>query len=108
MHANHYYCKHKQMETNTAAAQPAALAQPTRLDISRALVVSGDPGLSAGVLAGELNVSPLVLSFHLKFLTKNYCTQSMNNHEIVRCNPASVNQSVDNDVRSRLSDTSKP
>ena len=56
------------METKTAVTQLAALAHPTRLDIFRALVVSGDSGLSAGTLGDRLNVSPQVLSFHLKEL----------------------------------------
>ena len=56
------------METNTAVTQLAALAHPTRLDIFRALVVSVDSGLSADTLADRLNVSPQVLSFHLKDL----------------------------------------
>lgn len=68
MLANNYYWAHRHMETNTAATQLAALAQPTRLDIFRALVVAGDSGLSAGALADRLNVSPQALSFHLKEL----------------------------------------
>lgn len=56
------------METNIAAAKLAALAQPTRLDIFRALVVVGPSGLSAGVLAEQLAATPSVLSFHLKEL----------------------------------------
>ena len=56
------------METNNAAAKLAALAQPTRLDIFRALVVAGAPGLPAGALAEQLGVAPPVLSFHLKVL----------------------------------------
>jgi len=56
------------METNNAAAKLTALAQPTRLDIFRALVVAGAPGLSAGALAEQLGVAPPVLSFHLKEL----------------------------------------
>lgn len=56
------------METNTAAGKLAALAQPTRLDVFRALVVAGPAGLSAGALAEEVGVAPSVLSFHLKEL----------------------------------------
>lgn len=56
------------MESKYAAALLASLAQPTRLDIFRALVVAGSPGLAAGSLAEQLGVSAPVLSFHLKEL----------------------------------------
>lgn len=56
------------METKNAAALLASLAQPTRLDVFRALVVAGPAGLIAGALAEQLGVSAPVLSFHLKEL----------------------------------------
>ena len=56
------------METKDAAALLASLAQPTRLDVFRALVVAGSNGLAAGILAEQLGVSAPVLSFHLKEL----------------------------------------
>lgn len=56
------------METKNAAALLGSLAQPTRLDIFRALVVAGSNGLAAGVLAEQLGASAPVLSFHLKEL----------------------------------------
>ena len=56
------------MQTKTAAALLASLAQPTRLDVFRALVVAGASGIAAGVLAEQLRVSAPVLSFHLKEL----------------------------------------
>ncbi len=56
------------METKIAASILASLAQPTRLDVFRALVVAGKPGLAAGALAEKLGVSATVLSFHLKEL----------------------------------------
>ena len=59
------------METKNAASLLASLAQPTRLDIFRALVVAGDSGLAAGTLAEQLGVSAPVLSFHLKELRVN-------------------------------------
>jgi ArsR family transcriptional regulator len=46
----------------------AALAQPVRLRVFRALVVAGPPGLTPGSLAEQLEVSPTTLSFHLKEL----------------------------------------
>jgi ArsR family transcriptional regulator, arsenate/arsenite/antimonite-responsive transcriptional repressor len=56
------------METKTAASILASLAQPTRLDVFRALVVAGNSGLAAGALAEKLGVNATVLSFHLKEL----------------------------------------
>lgn len=46
----------------------AALAQVQRLRAFRALVVAGPDGLTPGVLAEQLGVSPSALSFHLKEL----------------------------------------
>lgn len=47
----------------------AALAQAQRLRTFRALVVAGPAGLTPGVIAEQLAVSPSALSFHLKELT---------------------------------------
>lgn len=46
----------------------AALAQPTRLQAFRALVVAGPEGLTAGALAEALGQPASTLSFHLKEL----------------------------------------
>jgi len=46
----------------------AALAQETRLDVFRLLVRAGPDGLSAGVIAEELELPSATLSFHLKEL----------------------------------------
>ena len=46
----------------------AALAQPHRLRLFRALVVAGHQGLTSGALAEELGVPAATLSFHLKEL----------------------------------------
>jgi len=46
----------------------AALAQAQRLRAFRALVGAGPDGLTAGVLAQTLGMSPSALSFHLKEL----------------------------------------
>lgn len=46
----------------------AALAQAQRLRAFRALVTAGPEGLTPGVLAEQLGISPSALSFHLKEL----------------------------------------
>ncbi len=47
----------------------AALAQPLRLQVFRALVVVGDSGLTPGAMQEGLGVPAATLSFHLKELT---------------------------------------
>ncbi len=51
-----------------ALAALQALANGTRLDLVRALVMAGDQGLAAGVLAERMGLSPSRLSFHLAAL----------------------------------------
>jgi DNA-binding transcriptional ArsR family regulator len=46
----------------------AALAHPVRLRIFRALVVSGQAGLTPGVMQEGLGIPATTLSFHLKEL----------------------------------------
>lgn len=46
----------------------AALAQPVRLQVLRALVVTGEAGLTPGTMAEGLGIPPNTLSFHLKEL----------------------------------------
>lgn len=46
----------------------AALAQPVRLRVFRALVVAGPEGLTPGTLSEQLDVPATSLSFHLKEL----------------------------------------
>ncbi len=46
----------------------AALGQPQRLKIFRALVVGGKQGRTPGALAESLSIPPATLSFHLKEL----------------------------------------
>lgn len=45
-----------------------ALAQQTRLQVIRKLVIAGPSGLAAGTIAEAVNVSPSNISFHLKEL----------------------------------------
>jgi ArsR family transcriptional regulator len=56
------------MESNTVVKALAALAQASRLEIFRSLVVAGQDGLTPGALGATLNVAPNTLSFHLKEL----------------------------------------
>ncbi|MFN7754167.1 MAG: ArsR/SmtB family transcription factor [Pseudomonadota bacterium] len=56
------------MEESDAVKALAALAQPSRLRAFRRLVVSGEQGLTPGVMAAELGLPSATLSFHLKAL----------------------------------------
>ncbi len=56
------------MEEQDIVRALAALAQPTRLQAFRALVVAGPEGLTAGALAEALGQPGSTLSFHLKEL----------------------------------------
>lgn len=56
------------MEENDAVRSLAALGQPHRLKIFRALVVAGPVGLTPGVMAEGLGIPAATLSFHLKEL----------------------------------------
>ena len=56
------------MEENDVVRSLAALAQPIRLRVFRALVVAGPTGLTPGALTEALEVSATGLSFHLKEL----------------------------------------
>jgi DNA-binding transcriptional ArsR family regulator len=59
----------KAKSTETEALRSlAALAQAQRLRAFRALVVAGPTGLTPGLLAVQLDISPSALSFHLKEL----------------------------------------
>lgn len=56
------------MKENIVVRSLAALAQPVRLRVFRALVVAGPAGLTPGTLTESLEVSATSLSFHLKEL----------------------------------------
>ena len=58
------------METKTAVAALAALAQETRLSVFRLLVQAGPEGVPAGSIGEALEVPPATLSFHLKELSR--------------------------------------
>jgi len=57
------------MNKTDAVATLAALAQETRLAIFRLLVRNAPAGLTAGVIAEQLELQAPTLSFHLKTLT---------------------------------------
>ena len=57
------------MEEKTAITSLAALAQPMRLRIFRALVGAGPQGMTPSALSAMLDVPASTLSFHLKELT---------------------------------------
>src|SRR4051812_39970020 len=46
----------------------AALAQPVRLQVFRALVIAGPQGMTPGTMAEGLGIAANALSFHLKEL----------------------------------------
>jgi DNA-binding transcriptional ArsR family regulator len=58
------------MKTTDAVTALAALAQDTRLAVYRLLVQQGVSGLAAGEIAGQLDIAPATLSFHLKELAQ--------------------------------------
>ena len=57
------------MEEKDVVQSLAALAQPVRLQVFRALVVRGASGLTPGAMAEGLGIPANTLSFHLKELT---------------------------------------
>ena len=56
------------MDENQVVSALAALAQPVRLNVFRALVVVGQSGLTPSAMAEGLAIPPNTLSFHLKEL----------------------------------------
>ena len=56
------------MEEAAVVKALAALAQPVRLRVFRALVVVGQEGLTPGTMADALGIPAATLSFHLKEL----------------------------------------
>jgi ArsR family transcriptional regulator len=56
------------MELKNVVQSLAALAQPLRLQVFRALVVAGPQGLTPGAMSEGTGVPPNTLSFHLKEL----------------------------------------
>lgn len=72
------------METKTAIAALAALAQESRLAVFRLLVQAGPAGLAASRIAERLDIPPSSLSFHLKELTHaNMVTQTKDGRSLI-------------------------
>jgi DNA-binding transcriptional ArsR family regulator len=62
----------------------AALAQPVRLKVFRALVVTGQAGLTPGTIAEALDIPANTLSFHLKELAHaGLVTQERSSRNII-------------------------
>ena len=58
------------MKTKNAVSLLAALAQETRLNIFRLLVVTGPIGTTPGIISEKLGIPAATLSFHLKELSR--------------------------------------
>ena len=72
------------MEENEVVRSLAALAQPVRLQVFRALVVRGATGLTPGTMAEALNIPANTLSFHLKELAHaGLVTQERSSRNII-------------------------
>jgi len=72
------------MEAQDVVRSLAALAQPVRLQVFRALVVAGPEGLTPGALVEALAVPGTSLSFHLKELMHaGLVTQERNGRNLI-------------------------
>jgi len=63
-----HFINNRIMEEQAAVVSLAALAQPMRLRVFRALVGAGPEGLTPGAVSATLDVPASTLSFHLKEL----------------------------------------
>ena len=72
------------MEEMDVVRSLAALAQPVRLQVFRALVVRGRTGLTPGTMAEALGIPANTLSFHLKELSHaGLVTQERSSRNII-------------------------
>ena len=72
------------MEESDVIRSLAALAQPVRLKVFRALVVRGTTGLTPGAMADGLDIPPNTLSFHLRELAHaGLVTQERSSRNII-------------------------
>ena len=81
------------LSEDLAVRSLAAIAQPLRLRVFRALVVAGEAGLTPGALADQLSLAPSSLSFHLKELVYSglASSESRGRNLIYRANFAQMN-----------------
>ncbi len=81
------------MDEQVVVKALAALAQPLRLQVFRALVVVGETGLTPGAIQDGLGVAPATLSFHLKELVNaGLITQERASRNLIyRAHYASMN-----------------
>ena len=82
------------MEEEKVIRALAALGQPHRLKVFRALVVAGEEGLTPGTISEALALPAATLSFHLKELAAaGLVTQERaSRHLIYRADYASMNE----------------
>ncbi len=72
------------MEHDAVVKSLAALAQPVRLQVFRALVVRGQEGLTPGTMSEALGIPANSLSFHLKELSNaGLVTQERSSRHII-------------------------
>lgn len=72
------------MDESAVVRSLAALAQPVRLQVFRALVVNGPAGLTPGTMAEALGIPQNTLSFHLKELAHaGLVTQERSSRHII-------------------------
>ena len=72
------------MEQSEVIRSLAALAQPVRLEVFRALVVAGGSGLTPATMAAGLEIPASTLSFHLKELAyAGLVTQERSSRSII-------------------------
>lgn len=81
------------MDENQVLAALAALAQPLRLKVFRALIVAGRAGLTPGTMSEALGVAAPTLSFHLKELSFAglVSQQKVGRHVVYRADYARMN-----------------
>lgn len=72
------------MKTTDAVCALAALAQESRLSVFRLLVLSAPDGLTAGVIAEQLELPAPTLSFHLKTLAQAGLVNTVQEGRFVR------------------------
>lgn len=82
------------MDLSETLKQLSALSQETRLLAFRALMEAGEDGLSAGAIAGHLELAPNKLSGHLNILVNSGLVNVERNgrHMIYRADIDAVNR----------------